>query len=109
MVLLLLYINVIITFAVIYMLFDFLNIGPIIDHYDPIGKQLGWFERMTHSIYFSAITLLSVGYGDLTPFGWSRVIAIIEALIGYLLPAGLVIRYMIYRPQEMEKLRNEEW
>jgi potassium channel LctB len=43
-------------------------------------------------MYFSAITLLSVGYGDITPVGIGRWIAIIEALVGYTMPAAFVAR-----------------
>jgi potassium channel LctB len=47
------------------------------------------------SFYLSGITLLSVGYGDVTPVGIGRWIAIIEALLGYIMPAVLVARTMI--------------
>lgn len=44
------------------------------------------------AMYFSAITLFSVGYGDITPIGIGRAIAVIEALIGYILPFAFVAR-----------------
>ncbi len=44
------------------------------------------------SLYFSAVTLLSVGYGDIVPIGIGRWIAMVEALLGYALPAAFVVR-----------------
>ncbi|GAA3331597.1 hypothetical protein GCM10020331_088830 [Ectobacillus funiculus] len=50
------------------------------------------FQMVEVCMYFSAITLLSVGYGDITPVGIGRWIAIIEALVGYTMPAAFVAR-----------------
>ncbi|EMA6345072.1 ion channel [Bacillus cytotoxicus] len=53
------------------------------------------FQLVETCLYFSAVTLLSVGYGDITPIGIGRWIAIIEALIGYTLPFAFVVRTVI--------------
>ncbi|WP_257350813.1 potassium channel family protein [Pseudalkalibacillus decolorationis] len=50
-----------------------------------------YIELIEAVSYFSAVTLLSVGYGDITPVGIGRWLSIIEALIGYLLPAAFVL------------------
>lgn len=50
------------------------------------------FSLVEVCLYFSAITLLSVGYGDVTPIGIGRWIAIVEALIGYTMPFAFVVR-----------------
>lgn len=50
------------------------------------------FALVELCLYFSAITLLSVGYGDVTPIGIGRWIAIVEALIGYTMPFAFVVR-----------------
>ncbi len=55
----------------------------------------GFIEIMGSSLYFSAITLLSVGYGDITPIGFGRGFAVVEALIGYIIPAAFVVRSMV--------------
>ncbi|MGE7979836.1 potassium channel family protein [Psychrobacillus sp. NPDC093200] len=44
------------------------------------------------SIYFSGVTILSVGYGDLVPVGKARFFALIQAAIGLLLPTAFFIR-----------------
>lgn len=92
--LVLLYTNVVITFGLVYAIFDLLNIGPIVDHYSTVEHQDSLYDRLTTSLYFSIITLFSVGYGDVTPFGLSRAVAMIQAMLGYILPAVIVIQYM---------------
>jgi len=43
------------------------------------------------NMYFSFVTLTTVGYGDLTPVsGWARATAIFEALVGQLYLVGIV-------------------
>ncbi len=87
------YINVVVSFALIYIFFDMTQWGPIVDHHATSIHQSQQWDRITRSLYFSAVTLLSVGYGDVTPLGWSKAIAIIQAMIGYLLPAFLVVKF----------------
>ena len=53
------------------------------------------FQLVEICLYFSAVTLLSVGYGDIAPIGIGRWIAIAEALIGYTLPFAFVMRSVI--------------
>ncbi|HJV47170.1 MAG TPA: ion channel [Bacillota bacterium] len=90
-----LYFNIVITFALLYIFVESMNLGRLIDHYAP-PHTVTFFEYLFHSIYFSAITLLAVGYGDITPFGLSKALAIVEAMIGYILPAALVIGYTVF-------------
>lgn len=46
---------------------------------------------LTH-LYFSGVTILSVGYGDLVPVGAARFFALIESSIGIILPTAYFIR-----------------
>ncbi|MED0675640.1 potassium channel family protein [Aneurinibacillus thermoaerophilus] len=91
----LLYMNLVLSFGLVYCALEWLGLGFILDHYASTAHQNQWYDRITRSFYFSAITLLSVGYGDLSPFGLARGVAMIEAMVGYVLPAALVIRYVI--------------
>ena len=43
-----------------------------------------------NAIYFSIVTISSLGYGDLHPIGWSRTLAAIEVIIGLSL-MGIII------------------
>ncbi|MFC7064231.1 two pore domain potassium channel family protein [Halobacillus seohaensis] len=51
-----------------------------------------WGDEIAQGIYFSGVTLFTVGYGDLMPMGWGRWIALVEAMIGYTIPAALVAK-----------------
>lgn len=93
-----LYLNIILTFAAIYMVLDHNDAGPIVDHFRSHVKANSWFDPMMKPLYFSAITLLSVGYGDITPFGLSRVVSVIEAMIGFILPATVAVQWVRYFP-----------
>ncbi|WLV25433.1 potassium channel family protein [Aciduricibacillus chroicocephali] len=52
----------------------------------------GIIEKMLDSIYFSGVTLLTIGYGDISPLGVARGIALVQALVGYVLPTAFVLR-----------------
>jgi len=39
---------------------------------------------------------LTVGYGDITPIGIGRAIAMTEALIGFVMPAAFVVRVVLH-------------
>lgn len=93
-VLLIVYINIIVLFASIYTVLDYTNLGPIVEHMTKEYPESTFDNRFFRSLYFSTITMLSVGYGDVTPYGWSRLIAMIESIIGGILPAALVIHFM---------------
>lgn len=56
------------------------------------GKDGG--ENFLDYLYFSGVTLLSVGYGDLVPVGKARFFALIQAAIGFLLPTAFFIRVL---------------
>ncbi|WP_047981092.1 potassium channel family protein [Ornithinibacillus contaminans] len=55
-------------------------------------RQVSAIGSMIHSLYFSGATMLTIGYGDITPIGFGRLLALIEALIGYVLPTAFVLR-----------------
>src|SRR5699024_6989998 len=87
--LLIIYTIVIIGFGLIYFILSFQGVVLI---------ESGNFEHMSvlnslmRSIYFSGVTLLTIGYGDISPLGVVRFIALVEALIGYILPTAFVLR-----------------
>ncbi|HEX6593042.1 MAG TPA: potassium channel family protein [Bacillota bacterium] len=87
--LLLTYSIVIIGFGLIYFVLSFE--GVILVEGDD-ARSVGIVGSFIHSIYFSGVTLLTIGYGDITPVGIGRFIALIEALIGYVLPTAFVLR-----------------
>ena len=87
--LLITYTIVILGFGLIYFILSFEGIylveGGELRQVSPIGS-------MIHSFYFSGVTMLTIGYGDISPIGIGRLLALIEALIGYVLPTAFVIQ-----------------
>jgi len=75
------------------------------------GSSMGWglqagnaavkpdLDGLGTAIYFSFVTALSIGYGDVTPMGALRILAVIEGIAG-LLVFGCVISKLVSRRQE---------
>ncbi|MDP4084798.1 MAG: ion channel [Bacillota bacterium] len=88
------YVTILLGFGLIYLIFSFRGTPILLEIGN--GKNENIFETC---FYFSAMTLFSVGNGDVVPQGLGRMIAVIEALIGYTLPAAIVARAMFDREQ----------
>lgn len=69
------------------------------------GKDGG--ENFLDYLYFSGVTLLSVGYGDLVPVGKARFFALLEAAIGFLLPTAFFIRALSGKGDNNEEGKKE--
>lgn len=88
-----LYGTICIGFAMLYLLFELKDMSVILDH--GIKMSGNFFLKLETSFYFSAMTMFSVGYGELIPIGVGRIIATIQAFVGYTLPAAFVVRTVI--------------
>lgn len=53
-------------------------------HYNPTNGQV---NGILNHIYFSFITATTTGFGDIVPFGFFKMIAIVEVIFGFLLLA----------------------
>ncbi len=71
-------------------------------------QEIGVLESLAHSLYFSGVTLMTVGYGDVTPIGWGRLLALIEALIGYILPTAFFLKFWQYSAELKAEDRQKE-
>lgn len=91
------YITFLIGFAMLYLLLHEYDIIVLMENGS--GLKGTYFEKLETCLYFSAVTLFSVGYGDITPVGIGRWLALIEAFLGYILPTTVVARTVI----EMDK------
>lgn len=89
----LIYTTVLIAFGLSYVVLEEIGFAALKE--DGEGLNVHSFQLVEVCLYFSAVTLLSVGYGDVTPVGIGRWIAIVEALIGYTLPFAFVVRTVI--------------
>lgn len=86
------YSTIFLGFGLVYFIFTQNGFTPFLEN----GKKVeGKISSLQTSFYFSGITLFSVGYGDIVPIGIGRIIAIIEALIGYTVPASFVVRTVV--------------
>lgn len=97
-----LYATILVGFALVYLLFELQNYSVILDRGNRVDGNFS--EQLKTSFYFSAMTMFSVGYGDISPIGVGRMIATIQAFIGYTLPAAFVIHTVI----EMEYFDHKE-
>lgn len=85
------YITIMIGFGLIYTLFQ-MNGIPVYNDGQAPSLNYDFFHTLHTSIYFSGVTLFSVGFGDLMPIGVGRMVVLVEALIGYTIPAAFVAR-----------------
>ncbi|WP_371069209.1 ion channel [Sediminibacillus sp. JSM 1682029] len=73
--------------------------GPVLVYSDPSGSKPVEHSFQTY-LYFSGETILSVGYGDIVPLGIARIVSLIEAAIGVLLPTAYFMRAFGSNKQE---------
>lgn len=75
-------------FACLYYILSFNEVVLRIN--DPTGEPAD--VTFLESLYFSGVTILSVGYGDLVPVGSARFFSLIQASIGLLLPTAYFMK-----------------
>ncbi|WP_100013323.1 potassium channel family protein [Lentibacillus sediminis] len=92
--LIVIYCLVIIGFGLIYFILSFQ--GVILVEGGEL-RDVSVLGSIIHSMYFSGATLLTIGYGDITPVGIGRLFAVMQALIGYILPTAFVMRLVQIR------------
>ena len=93
-VLFLVYVTVSIGFGCVYISLELFGISVLTEGEARVGGS--FFHLLEDAMYFSAVTILSVGYGDITPHGIGRWIAMLEAFFGYLLPAAFVVSTVVH-------------
>lgn len=95
--LLMIWLLMIVGFGLIYWINGFFSGHGLVDR----GRDLGESPSdLGTALYFSFVTALSIGYGDILPRGLLRVFAIIEGAGGLLL-FGIVVSKLVSRRQEL--------
>jgi len=95
--LLLIWLMMIVGFGLVYWLDGFFKGHGLLDR----GRTMGPTPAdLGTALYFSFVTALSIGYGDITPLGFMRVFAIVEGAGGLLL-FGIVVSKLVSRRQEL--------
>ncbi|MEC1778056.1 potassium channel family protein [Schinkia azotoformans] len=87
------YVILLVGFGFIYTMIEASGTSIILESGNEVEPP--FLHKMGTGMYFSAVTLFSLGYGDVVPIGVGRPLAVLEALIGYLLPAAFVMRTVI--------------
>ncbi|PFA63284.1 metal transporter [Bacillus sp. AFS015802] len=82
--------SIMIAFAVLYYALSFGN--PMLRISSPSGKPVE--HTFLNYLYYSGVTILSVGYGDYIPTGHIRFFALLEAAIGLLLPTAYFMKVL---------------
>ncbi len=88
-ILLLVYMTVAMGFGCIYISLQLMGLEVLTEGSYEVGGS--FFHLLEDAMYFSVVTILSVGYGDITPLGIGRWVAMLEAFFGYLLPTAFVV------------------
>ncbi|WRP07821.1 potassium channel family protein [Rossellomorea aquimaris] len=88
--------SIMIAFAVLYYVLSFEN--PMLRVSSPTGKPVE--HTFLNYLYYSGVTILSVGYGDYIPTGHIRFFALLEAAIGLLLPTAYFMKVLESKGKE---------
>jgi hypothetical protein len=103
--------NLISIWILVAVLFGFLYYllpGELID-----GRTGVVIHNLLDSIYFSFVTILTIGYGDLYAHGFIRVLTAIEGLIGWILFGLIVYKVVSVKEdiilKEIHKLSNDQY
>lgn len=91
------WIGFMISFGFIYYVVSFFPEHAIYDKNKTLPRGITGFVTAE---YFSFITALSVGYGDVTPVGFTRVLAVFEAVMSMLF-LGILVSKIVSVKQEM--------
>ena len=89
---------VIILFSIAYYILAFSNNGPVFSH--EISAQVSFWN----CVYFSIVTISSLGYGDMRPQGLSKILSCLEVLMG-LGFLGLIVAKMASLKQDYQLRR----
>ncbi len=83
----------IILFGALYFLLGISDDGHLLswNHQQSLWQNISQFMTC---LYFSVVTFTTLGYGDLTPIGFSRVLAAVEAFIGSFTLALFVVVFV---------------
>ncbi|MGF2615108.1 ion channel [Rossellomorea aquimaris] len=84
------YLVLMLGFGLVYVLLEVEGIDLLTEGGEVIEGD--FLDHLFTCLYFSGVTLFSVGYGDVTPIGVGRGIALVESWLGYTIPAAFVIK-----------------
>ncbi|MFT7157768.1 MAG: hypothetical protein ACI8Q1_002792, partial [Parvicella sp.] len=77
-------------YSALYILFELTNHGQI----SCIAVDMSAWEKIIDSFYFSAVTFLTIGYGECTPTGFFKIIAPLEGLTGVFMMSYFTVAFV---------------
>jgi uncharacterized protein YjbI with pentapeptide repeats len=85
----------VISFTMIYFL-SFWSSIPFIGSLGdgPLGNVVSWKGKLLYSFYHSAVTFLTIGYGDIQPNGWGIFWSAIEGFMGLFLMSYFTVAFV---------------
>ncbi|MEK6846027.1 MAG: potassium channel family protein [Nanoarchaeota archaeon] len=81
---LLVWVSLVVLFGIGY---TFLSFGDTYLNYNPTHEPV---QGVLNHVYFSFITATTTGFGDIVPFGYFKIIAVVEVILGFLLLAVVI-------------------
>jgi potassium channel LctB len=64
------------------------------------GKWLAFRESPFDGYYFSGVTQLTIGYGDIVPAGWIKYLALMQGFLGFLYTILILGRFIALLPSQ---------
>jgi hypothetical protein len=77
-------------YSMLYVLFELTNHGQI----SCIVEDVDAWEKILDSFYFSAVTFLTIGYGECTPTGFFKIIAPVEGWSGVFMMSYFTVAFV---------------
>jgi len=77
-------------YSLLYVLFELTGHGQI----SCITENMSAWEKIIDSFYFSAVTFLTIGYGECTPEGFFKIIAPLEGWIGVFMMSYFTVAFV---------------
>lgn len=77
-------------FSMIYVVFELTDHGAI----SCIASDLSVYEKIIDSLYFSAVTWLTIGYGECVPTGFFKIVAPLEGWFGVFMMAYFTVAFV---------------
>jgi hypothetical protein len=88
-----------ITRTIILMLYNFIELMICFGYiYSSNLLKLIGAEGISDAYYFSVVTQLTIGYGDITPSGYFRIIASLQGILGYCFTIFAISRSIAFLP-----------
>lgn len=87
--LIIIYCIAIIGFGLIYFVLSFYEYALM---ENVIKEDYSILTSLAKAFYFSGLTIFTIGYGDIVPIGFARFVAIVQGMLGVVLPTIFLLK-----------------